>query len=121
MTTEYTDRSVSRSRPHISGQRGHPLLPLTVERAARLAGHACDTSWVIRIYADFNNRGEKDRSDQVALDCPGSRADLAQEASHVASGQRIILYVPDEFEVEAVLEFDQIWWAQPGWSTVSYV
>jgi hypothetical protein len=73
---------------------------------------------VIRIYADFNN-GEAG-SDRVALDCPGSLRDLAQAANDLASGLRIMLYVPDELEVEAVLEFDRIWWARPDGSTISY-
>lgn len=58
-----------------------------MERRVRAVGHACDSSRVIRVYADFNSRGEKDRSDKVALHGPGALSDVAQEASRIASGQ----------------------------------
>jgi hypothetical protein len=41
----------------------------------------------------------------------------------IQDGQHVVLYEPDEYEVEAVLKFDHQfndWIAYPEWSTIKY-
>ena len=73
---------------------------------------------MLRIFADFNSC---DDQGNVRLNTVGSLRDIAGGASHVAIGQKVILYTPDEFEVVGLLDFDEgIWKAKPDWSTIKY-
>jgi hypothetical protein len=36
------------------------------------------------------------------------------------AGQRVVLYMTDECEVQATLQFDGIWLGCPDWSTIQY-
>jgi hypothetical protein len=72
---------------------------------------------MIRIYADFNNREEDGR---VRLNTMGSREDIEKHKDLMREGLRVILYTPKEFDVEAVLCFDEIWCAIPDYDTLVY-
>jgi hypothetical protein len=73
---------------------------------------------VIRIYADFNegtNRG-------VDLGIPGSVRDIERVGRELVEGERVMLYVPNDFEVEATLfREDGHWYADPDLATIRYV
>jgi hypothetical protein len=73
---------------------------------------------MLRIYADFNSTDEHDR---VCLNTVGSLADLHAQETEVVNGARILLYMTNEFEVEAILVFDKIWMAAPDWKTLRYL
>jgi hypothetical protein len=67
-----------------------------------------------RIYVDFNTLNRDIWSDEPRVRIKGhaARPDLRD-------GQRVVV-CDDEFEVEAVLEYDSehdVWWARPDWST----
>lgn len=72
---------------------------------------------MLRIYVDINNRDEQDR---IRLNTTGSKRDLHNHASEILDGLRVILYMTDEFEVEGILVFDEIWRGIPDWSTLRY-
>ena len=72
---------------------------------------------MIRVYADFNCQDEDGR---VKLDVPGSRKDLDSHRDELRDGMKVILYVPDELDVEATLVFDEIWLAIPDYATLRY-
>ena len=73
-----------------------------------------------RIYSDFNNKDELHR---VRLNLARSKTDMENSEEKIASGAHVLLYVEDEFEVEAVLDFDakhNLWVASPIYSTIMY-
>jgi hypothetical protein len=72
---------------------------------------------MIRIYADFNNVDERDR---VRLNTVGSLADIARSGADLQAGKTVRLYMTDEFEVDAIVEFDVIWFGIPDWKTIEY-
>jgi hypothetical protein len=72
---------------------------------------------MLRIYADFNSCDEQGR---VCLNTAGSLATLHAQQDALFDGLRVMLYVPEEFEVEGVLIFDRIWMGIPDWSTLRY-
>jgi hypothetical protein len=72
---------------------------------------------MVRIYADINNRDEKRR---VRLNTVGAERDIASAQEPLEPGKRVMLYMDDEFEVEATLEFEKIWLGCPDWSTLRY-
>ena len=75
-----------------------------------------------RIYFDTNSATPDGRYD---LTVRGSLADIARIADPLIDGQRVVLYMPGELEVEATLRFDADWnngWtAIPDMSTLRYV
>ena len=53
-----------------------------------------------------------------------SKADLAAHRLAVSDGARVVIYMPDELEIEAVLRFEsseQVWWADPVPGTLRYL
>jgi len=53
-----------------------------------------------------------------------SRADLARNRDAVVEGARVIIYMPDEFEMEATLRLDEsggFWCADPVPGTIKYL
>jgi len=70
---------------------------------------------MIRIYADFNSCDEQGR---VFLNTVGSLRDIERQSDLVSVGEKVILYVPDDFEVVGELEFDRVWLAVPDWKTM---
>jgi len=73
-----------------------------------------------KIYSDFNNKDELHR---VRLNLPRSKTEIENSKEKIASGVHVLLYVEDEFEVEAVLDFDakhNSWVASPIYSTIVY-
>jgi len=72
---------------------------------------------MLRIYADFNSCDEHGR---VCLNTVGSLRDIDAHRGELREGARVLLYVPDEFEVEGTLEFDRIWLAVPDLPTLRY-
>ena len=71
----------------------------------------------MRLYADGNEMTDDDR---FFLDIPGSLADIERYGASLHPGVRVVLNVQEEFEVEAVLEFDaarEIWLGNPDWGT----
>jgi hypothetical protein len=76
---------------------------------------------MLRVYADFNCQ---DEDGKVRLDVAGSLTDLKGVATTIANGTRVILYVPNELEVEANLNFDsnrEIWLATPDYATTRHL
>jgi hypothetical protein len=76
---------------------------------------------VHRIYFDTNEGDEDDRFD---LGIPGSLKDIAPIADNLRDGMRVVLYMTDELEVEAILEFEPKyghWLARADWSTIKYL
>jgi len=72
-----------------------------------------------RIYGDFNNKDELLR---VRLNLPRSKMEIANSHERIAVGNHVLLY-EEEFEVEAVLDFDvnhDFWLASPIYSTIKY-
>jgi hypothetical protein len=66
-----------------------------------------------RIYFDTN---EGTYSDGYALCLRKSLEDLALIASELRDGLHVIIYMTDELEMEAILEFDRthgVWMAKP--------
>jgi hypothetical protein len=72
---------------------------------------------MIRIYADFNNVAEDGK---VELNTVGSLRDIAANSAELREGLRVMLYMTDEFDVEAVLCFDRIWLGVPDYTTLVY-
>jgi hypothetical protein len=72
---------------------------------------------MIRIYADFDSKDDQGR---VWLDTVGSLRDIEIHRGSLSEGTRVVLYVPDDFEVEAVLTFDKAWRGIPDLSTIRY-
>lgn len=72
---------------------------------------------MIRIYADFNAR---DAQGRAILTIPGSLPDIEQNRDALVSGLRVVLYTPEEFELEATLEFAEGWVGVPDFSTIRY-
>jgi hypothetical protein len=72
---------------------------------------------MIRIYADFNS---SDAQGRVMLNTVGSLRDLEKHKDMVAEGLKVILYMPNDFEVVGTITFDKIWMGVPDWSTVRY-
>lgn len=67
-----------------------------------------------RIYVDFNTMMQDIWSDE-----PRVRINGHAERPDLRNRQRVVVY-DEEFEVEAVLEYDtqhDVWWARPDWST----
>ena len=73
---------------------------------------------MLRIFASFN---EMDSRGRVCLDCKGSLADIERLGDQIKIGVTVILDEPYEFEVRAVLDYDEqqgIWVGHPDWNTV---
>jgi hypothetical protein len=71
-----------------------------------------------RIYFDTNSADEDFR---YKLDMVGSLRDIKRLGDVLRPGIRVLLYMPDEVEVEATLEFDEAqhrWLGRPDWDTV---
>jgi hypothetical protein len=73
---------------------------------------------MIRIYADFNHRDEQGR---VVLDTVGSLADIRQHEGALVDGMVVLLYMEDEFEIQATLLFEGVWFAVPDFATVRHL
>jgi len=73
---------------------------------------------MLRIYADFNSCDEEGR---VCLHTVGSLRDIDAHRGELREGLRVLLYVPDEFEVEGTLVFDRIWLAVPDLTTLHHL
>lgn len=72
---------------------------------------------MIRIYADFNSTDEHDR---VRLSTAGSLKDIELHRLQLKEGLKVILYMTDEFEVQATLTFDRVWRGIPDWDTIRH-
>jgi hypothetical protein len=76
---------------------------------------------MFRIYFDTNDADELGR---YILNCRGSREDIAPIVDKLRIGMHVVVYMTDELEVEAVLDFDNrhnVWVASPIWSTIKYL
>jgi hypothetical protein len=74
---------------------------------------------MLRIYADFNNM---DAQDRVRLNTTRSPSDSDGHPRELEDNLRVLLYMTDEFEVEANVVFaDKIWRGIPDWSTIRYL
>ena len=73
---------------------------------------------MVRIYADFNNVDEDGR---VWLNTAAALADIGAYQGSLTEGMRVILYMPNELEVEATLGFDGVWNGLPDWGTLHYL
>ena len=72
-----------------------------------------------RIYFDTNEGNGK----RYALWLSASRSDLASISSELRDGLRVIIYMTDELEMEATLEYDAeqgAWMAIPDDSTIKH-
>jgi hypothetical protein len=73
-----------------------------------------------RIYFDTNEGG----GDTFFLDIPGSLKDICRLGDSLRPGIRVLLYMTDELEVEANLEYDpeyKRWIGRTDWSTIRYL
>jgi len=57
---------------------------------------------------------------RVYLHIPGSLKDIEKHKDEVVEGKKVLLYVPDEFEVVGTLVFDRVWRAIPDMDTLHY-
>ncbi|MCI0712904.1 MAG: hypothetical protein L0154_22295 [Chloroflexi bacterium] len=73
---------------------------------------------MIRIYADFNSQDEQGR---VKLTTVGSREDIEKFKDVLEEGMVVMLYMSNEFEVEGMLVFDEVWRAIPDYKTIRYL
>ena len=73
---------------------------------------------MIRIYADFQHEDEDGR---IPLICNGSLEDLESAKDQLFSGIKVVLYHDDEFEVEAILVREDLWFAEPEMDTTRYL
>lgn len=71
-----------------------------------------------RIYADFNYCDPEGR---LILNTRGSLKDIAEYMEFLQPGLRIVVYMDDEFEVEATLLYDGTWLATPHLETLRYL
>ena len=74
-----------------------------------------------RIYFDTNNGNDKWG---YSLNINGSKADLALIGDGLCEGLKVIIYMTEELEMEAVLKFDNdlgYWKALPIKSTIKYL
>ncbi|HTK85431.1 MAG TPA: hypothetical protein VL625_10135 [Patescibacteria group bacterium] len=65
-----------------------------------------------RIYFDAN----KWDGQRYSLGVPGALKDIEPIADKLTEGMLVLIYMPDELEMQATLEFDaknQKWWARP--------
>jgi hypothetical protein len=70
-----------------------------------------------RIYADEN---DKTQDDCYMLHSAASLRDIERYQGQLLSGMRVLLNVQDEFEVEAILQYDaakKMWLGQPDSSS----
>ena len=75
---------------------------------------------MLRIFADFNNMDGRGR---VRLNCIGSLEDIERLGDQIKIGATVILDEPYEFEVRAVLDYDEqqgTWVGHPDWDTVTH-
>ncbi len=72
---------------------------------------------MIRIYCDSNDRDEDER---FILDLEPSLKEIEDAGSAIRTGERVLLYMPGEFEVQGTLVFAGIWKAVPEWDTLKY-
>lgn len=76
---------------------------------------------MIRIYFDTN---EGDGDGRYSLNCTGSLQDIAPIADKLKEGMRVVIYMSDELEMQATLEFDRRyghWMARPVPGTTRYL
>jgi hypothetical protein len=74
-----------------------------------------------RIYFDTND-GTID--DGYPLACKGAQDDIEPIADKLKEGMRVIIYMAEELEMEAILEFDHddnLWIARPVKGTLKYL
>lgn len=74
-----------------------------------------------RIYFDTNDGWGQDT---YLLNLTGSLADIRRLGDSVQVGMRVLLYMTDELEVEATLEYDnehKVWLGRADWSTIHYL
>ena len=72
---------------------------------------------MFRIHCDAN---ERDGLGRYIL----AIQDIAPIADKLTAGMHVILYEPEDYEVEAVLDFDdkhKVWVALAIWSTIKYL
>jgi hypothetical protein len=73
---------------------------------------------MIRVYADFNAKDEKNR---VCLDTADSLKDIEKHKPLLKDGLEVILYSPGDFEVAGKLIFDEgIWKGIADLKTIKY-
>jgi len=76
---------------------------------------------VPRIYADSN---EADADGRFWLHIPGSRRDIDRYGDRLQPGMRVLFNVQNEFEVEGILEIDEVhgtWLGRPDYDTIRYL
>jgi hypothetical protein len=73
---------------------------------------------LLRIFADFNGQDEHGRA---WLNLARSLEDMAGHEALLLDGARVLLYVPDDLEVEANLVFDRAWLGVPDYTTIRYL
>ena len=74
-----------------------------------------------RIYFDTN---ELDDSGAYSLSVFGAQKDIKRLGDSLHPGMRVLLYMTDELEVEATLEYDGVykrWLGRADWSTIRYL
>ena len=74
-----------------------------------------------RIYFDTN---EMDESGAYSLSIFGAQEDIRRLGDSLRPGMRVLLYMADELEVEATLEYDtkyQCWLGRADISTLRYL
>ena len=69
---------------------------------------------MIRIHVDFNSRDEEGRVQLNTFSLANHEGSLTEELT-------VMLYEPDDFEVQATLVFDEGWMAVPDFSTLRYL
>lgn len=55
------------------------------------------------------------------LNTVGSLADLRKHEGSLTEGLTVMLYEPDDFEIQGTLVFEDIWMAVPDDSTLRYL
>ena len=74
-----------------------------------------------RIFFDTKSCDERGR---YSLGIAGAMKDIEPIADHLFEGLRVIIYIGDELEMQAVLTFDassRVWMADPISETIKYL
>jgi len=74
-----------------------------------------------RIYFDTN---ESEDTDLFNLSIPGSLKDIHGLSDSLRPGLRVLLYMTDDLEVEATLEYDNVykrWLGRADWTTIRHL
>jgi hypothetical protein len=102
-------------------QQGLSIYMSPIKPSGDCSGARSKMTPLYRIYFDTN---DGTMQDGYPLMCKGAQDDIQPIASKLSEGMHVIIYMTDELEMEAILEFDQAhncWIGRPIEGTLKYL